>query len=160
MIQEPHPSGTDERGSGAPAPAPSPVAGEPAPRERPGGSDPPTAAPVQVAVKRTGGFAGLTKQWRAEPGADEASLWMSLISQCPWDAPDSLADGTAHGDGTARGESSDGRPPAGADRFTWWIQARCGETDEREAEVPDGALVGAWRELVDAVRDWSRHASD
>ena len=158
MIQEPHPSGTDERGSDAPAPSPTPVP-EPAPRRPSDEAGQPVTAPVQVAVKRTGGFAGLTKQWRAEPPADEASVWISLISQCPWDAPDSLAaDRTGRGDGTARGESSDGRPPAGADRFTWWIQARCGDTDEREAEVPDGALVGAWRELVDAVRDWSRQA--
>ncbi len=91
------------------------------PGERPGDAPvapapPDPAPPVEVAVKRTGGFAGMTKQWRAEPPADEASIWIDLIAQCPWDAPDSLAPGPA------RGESEDGRPPAGADRFTWWVQ--------------------------------------
>lgn len=135
-MQEPHPSGTDQRRSDAPD-----------------GNTPDGAAqPLEVAVKRTGGFAGLTKQWRAEPPADEASVWIALIAQCPWDAPESLAEGAAQGD------SRDGRPPQGADRFTWRIEARCGEKDEREAELADTALVGAWRELVDAVRDWSRTA--
>jgi hypothetical protein len=139
-MQEPHPSGTEERPSVAPGDRP--ADGDPAAPAVP-------AQPVEVAVKRTGGFAGMTKQWRAEPPADEASVWIDLIAQCPWDAPDSLAAEPA------RGESEDGRPPAGADRFTWWIHARCGEDEEREAELPDAALVGAWRELVEAVRAWS-----
>lgn len=80
----------------------------------------------------------MTKQWRAEPPADEASNWVALITQCPWDAVQA------------------GATTGGADRFTWWIHARCGDQHEREAEVPDDELVGAWRELVDAVRDWSR----
>src|SRR5690242_18323836 len=99
-MQEPHPSGTDTA-------------------ER----------PIAVAVKRTGGFAGLTKQWRAEPPATEASAWIDLIAQCPWD-------------------SVVPREAPGADRFTWWIRARCGEEDEREAELPDDEMVGAWRALV------------
>ena len=110
----------------------------------------PAAAPVEVAVTRSGGFAGMTKQWHVEPAPDEASVWIDLIAQCPWDAPSSVA--------PARGDAADGRPPVGADRFTWWIRARCGEQDEREAELPDDEVVGAWRELVDAVRDWSRSA--
>jgi hypothetical protein len=140
-MQEPHPSGTDERPSVAPGDRP--ADGDPAAPAVP-------AQPVEVAVKRTGGFAGMTKQWRAEPPADEASVWIDLIAQCPWDAPSSVV--------PARGDAADGRPPAGADRFTWWIRARCGEQDEREAELPDDEVVGAWRELVDAVRDWSRSA--
>ncbi len=142
-MQEPHPSGTDQRPSAAPGDRPG--TGE-------GSAHPSPALPVEVAVKRTGGFAGMTKQWRAEPPADEASVWIDLIAQCPWDEPDSLA-----GD-AARGDSSDGRPPAGADRFVWWIHARCGEAEEREAELPDDEMVGAWRALVDAVRDWNRSA--
>ncbi|WP_082569257.1 hypothetical protein [Microbacterium sp. Root180] len=110
------------------------------------------APPVEVAVTRTGGFAGLTKRWHAEPAGDEASVWIDLIAQCPWDAP---ADVSA----AVRVDGSDGPPPVGADRFTWWIRARCGEQDEREAELPDDAVVGAWRDLVDAVRVWSRSAN-
>lgn len=113
-MQEPHPSGTE---TGTP--------------ER----------PVAVAVKRTGGFAGVTKQWRAEPPAAEASAWIDLIAQCPWDSVASR------------------EPAAGADRFTWCIQARCGDQDERQAELPDDEMVGAWRDLVDAVREWNRAAA-
>ncbi|WP_345801977.1 protealysin inhibitor emfourin [Microbacterium sp. AZCO] len=89
-----------------------------------------------VAVTRTGGFAGLTKQWRAEPREDEASVWISLISRCPWDDPAE-------------------RDMRGADRFQWNIRAQCGDEDDREAELADSAVTGPWRELVDAVRDWN-----
>lgn len=119
MMQEPHPSGTD---TGA------------------------TVRPVAVLVTRTGGFAGLTKRWRAEPAESEASEWIALISQCPWDA---VADrSSTHG--------STHHAARGADRFTWAIHARCGEEHEHDAELTDDDLVGAWRRLVDAVREWSR----
>lgn len=131
-MQEPHPSGTDQHDSAAPR-------DEAGPSEQPGA----VTAPLEVAVKRTGGFAGLTKQWRAEPPETEASTWIDLISRCPWDAPESLA------------EAAQGPRSGGADRFTWRIHARCGDADEREAELADAALVGAWRELVDAVRAWA-----
>jgi hypothetical protein len=107
------------------------------------------AAPVEVEVKRTGGVAGLTKRWLAAPAEPEASVWIDLIAQCPWDA-------TAP---TPEGESADRAASAGADRFVWWIHARCGEQDEREAELPDDQMVGAWRALVDAVREWNRSAA-
>lgn len=131
------------------------------------------AAAVEVAVKRTGGFAGLTKQWHAEPAADEAPQWIALIAQCPWDAAapvpttgdtvDTVDDAAPHpapSPGPSPTPSAAGPPPqsrnAGADRFTWWIRARCGEDLDRETELGDDEVVGAWRELVDAVRDWSR----
>ena len=47
---------------------------------------------------------------------------------------------------------------ADADGFVWIIRATCSGADPREAELPDDAVVGAWRELVDAVRDWSRRS--
>lgn len=88
-------------------------------------------------VTRSGGIAGLRRQWRAEPAADDTSAWRTLIDQCPWDAA------------TDRGRA----PAPGADRFEWLIHAR--EDDaEREARLGDHELDGAWRELVDAVRDF------
>ena len=112
--------------------------------------EPSTAAvPVEVAVKRSGGFAGLTRQWVADPPAAEAPLWIELIAKCPWDAAPPVP-----GDGDV--PDDDARAPRGADRFTWWIRARCGDADQRETELPDDEIVGAWRELVDAVRAWSR----
>ncbi|WP_198426133.1 MULTISPECIES: protealysin inhibitor emfourin [Microbacterium] len=93
---------------------------------------------VEVDVARTGGIAGITRRWSAQPPAAEASEWISLIDRCPWDEP----------------------PPAEpiADGFVWWIRATWSGADAREAELPDQDVVGAWRELVDAVRDWSRQS--
>jgi hypothetical protein len=124
---------------------------------------PPLDAPVEVAVTRTGGFAGLTKRWLAEPAAAEASVWIDLIAQCPWDAPATGADSDAAPGaeaGAAPGAEAGAVPSPGADRFVWWIRARCGEQEEREAELPDDEIVGAWRALVDAVREWRSTASD
>lgn len=103
---------------------------------RPDGGSSDGSPLLVVAVKRTGGFAGLTKVWTAQPREDEASTWVALISRCPWDDPV---------DGDQRG----------ADRFQWNIHAQCGPDEDREAELPDRALTGPWRELVDAVRDWT-----
>jgi hypothetical protein len=100
------------------------------------GSALPVAALV-VAVTRTGGLAGLTRSWTAEPREEEASAWIALISRCPWDDPAGGAD------------------RRGADRFQWSIRARCAPDEDHTADVPDGALTGAWRDLVDAVREWS-----
>ena len=38
----------------------------------------------------------------------------------------------------------------------WLIRASWAGSDPREAELFDDQVVGAWRELIDAVRDWSR----
>jgi hypothetical protein len=85
-----------------------------------------------VTVVRTGGIAGMPQQWRAEPAADDAEKWRALVSACPWD------------DTPARAER-------GADRFVWRISAD-DDAGRHEAKVPDSALEGAWRNLVDAVR--------
>ncbi|MFT4259633.1 protealysin inhibitor emfourin [Microbacterium sp.] len=93
---------------------------------------------VVIAVVRTGGIAGLRRRWRVEAPSDEASDWIALIDSCPWDAP-----------------APDGR---GADRFVWSIRART-PSERREQELPDAALDGPWRELVDAVRAASAEGS-
>lgn len=99
----------------------------PPPTDRPARS----AARVVIAVVRTGGIAGIRRRWRVEPGPEEAGQWISLIESCPWDAqaPDTT----------------------GADRFVWSIRVRT-PSERREQELPDDALDGPWRELVDAVR--------
>ena len=97
---------------------------------------PDAAAPLVVAVKRTGGFAGLTREWTAEPQGAEASALIDIVLRCPWDDP--VDDN-----------------PQGADRFVWNIYARCAPDDDRSADLPDHAITGPWRELDDAVRDWS-----
>lgn len=92
--------------------------------------------PPVVAVTRSGGFAGLTKVWTAEPRPEEAPVWVDLIERCPWDEPVD-------------------RDAGGADRFVWSIHATCGRDDDRTADLPDRALLGPWRALVDAVREWN-----
>lgn len=98
--------------------------------------DPP-AAPrsVSVRVTRTGGFAGLRREWRTEAEGPDARFWIALIERCAWD------------------DSGGGaRDAAGADRFVWGIRARC-DGDERSAELADADVRGPWRQLVDEVRD-------
>ena len=94
-------------------------------------SPPPTDAQVVIAVVRTGGIAGIRRQWRVEAASDDAVEWVDLIDRCPWDQ-----------------ETESGR---GADRFMWSIRART-PSERRERELPDSALDGPWRALVDAVR--------
>jgi hypothetical protein len=87
---------------------------------------------VVVTVVRTGGLAGLRREWRAEPPADALGRWITLVDGCPWDDP---------------------TPPSrGADRYVWRIRARVDDQPEREAELGDGQVAGPWRTLVDEVR--------
>ncbi|MFK3677034.1 protealysin inhibitor emfourin [Microbacterium sp. NPDC090218] len=94
-------------------------------------SPPPTDTQVVIAVARTGGIAGIRRQWRVEAEPDDAGEWIELIDRCPWDQ-ETDAD-------------------AGADRFIWSIRART-PVERRERELPDSALDGPWRALVEAVR--------
>jgi hypothetical protein len=94
---------------------------------------------VVVVVVRSGGLAGLRKQWRAEPPAEEAGRWIALIDDCPWDSTPGDA--------------------GGADRYVWRISAAEGEQPPREAEVPDSSLDGPWRTLIDEVRAASPRAA-
>lgn len=84
-----------------------------------------------IAVIRTGGIAGIPRRWHVEPPRDEEPRWIELIDLCPWDAP--------------------GPEQSGADRYVWSIQARTRRA-RLERELPESALDGPWRQLVDAVR--------
>lgn len=83
---------------------------------------------VVIRVVRSGGFAGLTREWRIEGEREE---WMPLIEACPW--------------------RSIPRDPNSRDRYVWRIEVRAPST-RRKAEVPDAALTGPWRELVQRVQ--------
>jgi hypothetical protein len=86
-----------------------------------------------VVVVRSGGVAGLRRQWRAEPPARQEAHWAALVDDCPWDDPPLAA--------------------TGADRYVWRITVTtAGGSTAREAEVPDSGLAGPWRALVDEVR--------
>ncbi len=96
---------------------------------------PPADDAVVIAVVRSGGIAGIRRRWRIAAPTDEAGEWIALIDSCPWDSP--------------APEST------GADRFVWSIHVRT-PSERREQDVPDAALDGPWRALVDAVRAASR----
>ena len=86
---------------------------------------------VTVVVTRTGGIAGLRRQWQVDSRGDEASEWVSLIQECPWSGAASSA--------------------SGADRFAWSIVALLGP-DRHDAELSDDQIDGPWALLVEAVR--------
>jgi hypothetical protein len=87
---------------------------------------------VVVTVVRSGGIAGLRREWRAEPDPDAAPRWVSLIDECPWHDT----------------------PPAstGADRFVWRISVAWTRADDLDVELPDDAVTGPWQRLVDEVQ--------
>lgn len=91
---------------------------------------------IEVGVARTGGIAGIRREWTATPPPDQTDAWAELIARCPW------------------GISATTGAAGGADRFVWSIRARC-EGDVRRAELGDAEMTGAWRDLVDAVREWN-----
>jgi hypothetical protein len=84
---------------------------------------------VRIQVVRSGGFAGLSREWRVE--ADDTDTWRPLLDACPW--------GSVTVDTTSR------------DRFVWRIEVRVTRR-KRVASVPDRDLTGPWRELVDRVQ--------
>lgn len=85
-----------------------------------------------IVVVRSGGIAGLSKQWRAEPDPERAPHWRELVDSCPWDAPPAQA--------------------SGADRYQWRIEVRRGDAAVHQARLTDGQIAGPWRMLVDEVR--------
>ena len=134
-----------------------PDAGAPdgeAPRHAAEPDAPKPDAPIEVDVARTGGFAGITRRWTALPPPDEASEWISLIDSCPWDEAPTPTPDERPANPSAVVAHRDPVP----DGFMWWIRASWSGAFTKEAELPDDAITGAWRELVDAVREWNRDA--
>lgn len=86
---------------------------------------------VEVTVTRTGGFAGLRRRWHVAPSQEDARL-AELVDRCPWETVAATA-------------------PTGADRFVWIIWARR-VADVHEAELPESAVEGPWRDLIAEVQ--------
>lgn len=83
-----------------------------------------------IVVVRSGGFAGLTREWRVH-GAEHPDVdWPRLIEACPWNAV--------------------APPDHSRDRFVWRIEASA-RSQRCRASLPDALLRGPWRELVDEV---------
>ncbi len=107
----------------------------PQPADRPAD---PAPAVLQVAVERTGGFAGIARHWSVTAPPERAQWWRELVDACPW--PEASASVAA--------------PPPGADRFCWTVTAVAGD-DQRTAELAEHEVIGPWRTLIDVVRDES-----
>lgn len=89
-----------------------------------------TAVPFVISVVRSGGFAGLRREWTIEVSApDEAERWLPIIEACPWDE----VGGQVRPDG-----------------FIYDMRA-----DRHSAVVPEQELHGPWQQLVDEVQRWA-----
>ena len=115
----------------------------PDPRDLPETANDADTHALTVSMVRSGGVAGFTRRWHLSVPPYESARWKQLVERCPWDAEDS-------------GEhlpSSAAAPTAqGADRFTWTIEAHVDGRSHR-AIVNEADAEGAWRTLIDAVRD-------
>lgn len=84
--------------------------------------------PFVITVARSGGFAGLRREWSIEVSVpQEAERWRPIVEACPWDA-------TGDADATADG-------------FVYALRVA-----DHAAIVPERELDGPWRQLVDEVR--------
>jgi hypothetical protein len=89
---------------------------------------------VQVVLTRTGGVAGLRRQWTVETEHQpNPEHWTRLAGSLPWTG----AGGTA-----TSASTTDQRP----DQFVYRL--RC---DNREISLAESQLTGAWREFADLV---------
>ena len=87
---------------------------------------------MKITVQRSGGIAGMQRTWSvlATP-PDDTELWQPLVEACPWD------------DAPKTAREANGQP----DRFLYSIRA-----GQRRATLPEQAVTGPWRELVDHTR--------
>ncbi|NYH00166.1 hypothetical protein BJ979_002791 [Schumannella luteola] len=104
---------------------------------------------LTVSVTRSGGVAGIRREWRIDVDGDGRADWILLLDACPWSSADvgGAPDAAPGAGSTAAGASA----PRGADRMTWTIAAD-GPEQPRRAELPEPELTGPWRELVDRVQ--------
>lgn len=97
-----------------------------------------------VTVVRSGGFAGIRRQWEVTALGTDAAQWIALVGDCPWDDADRNPDPPA--------DTAPARPAP--DRFAWSVHACLPEAEHR-ADLTEDEARGPWRALIDAVRDAS-----
>ena len=86
---------------------------------------------LTILVVRSGGFAGLSREWRVRSVDHPEVDWARLVEACPWDAVSP--------------------PDHSRDQFIWRIEAHA-PVKRRRATLPDSRVRGAWRSLVDQVK--------
>ncbi|TBN56428.1 hypothetical protein EYE40_02885 [Glaciihabitans arcticus] len=84
---------------------------------------------MKITVRRSGGFAGLTREWTVfvDSSSADSSEWMPLLSRLPWDDRPRL------------------EPTP--DRYVWIVRV-----SRRRITLPESRLEGPWRELVERVQ--------
>lgn len=94
---------------------------------------------MKIKVERTGGIAAISRVWTVDAHTDgDLSQWQPLVEACPWDAVPSTARAAA---AAAAVESPQ------PDRYIYSITA-----GRRRAALPEQAVTGPWRILVDTAR--------
>jgi hypothetical protein len=92
---------------------------------------------MKIKVERSGGLAAVTRVWTVDAQSDsDLSQWQPLVEACPWDAVPS----------TPRAAAAAFEAPQ-PDRFIYSISA-----GQRRAALPEQAVTGPWRVLVDTAR--------
>lgn len=81
---------------------------------------------MTVTIRRTGGFAGLKREWSVIIDPDEPA-WHELLERLPWRERSATAQGV--------------------DRYTYVVTCA-----RRTTEIPEHDFTGAWQELFDRVR--------
>ncbi|WP_426996253.1 protealysin inhibitor emfourin [Pseudarthrobacter sp. N5] len=88
---------------------------------------------MKITVQRSGGIAALTRVWTVKAvTTSDKNRWRPLVEACPWGAVP-----------TTRDAAAGGQP----DRFMYSIRA-----GQRRATLPERAVTGPWRVLVDKTR--------
>lgn len=108
------------------------------PRSGPGSIGHRDDAHVRVRVTRSGGVAGITRKWDASPPPGEESEWVTAIEDCPWNEEPEARAGANRSDG-----------------FVWHIVAIIPH-DEMSTTLPEAAVTGPWKALIQFVREASQ----
>ncbi|HAG61069.1 MAG TPA: hypothetical protein DIT15_07510 [Arthrobacter bacterium] len=92
---------------------------------------------MKISVERSGGVAAVTRVWTVHAQTESArNQWQPIVEACPWDAvPKTLRAAAAEVEGIQ------------PDRFIYSIRA-----GQRRAALPEQAVTGPWRVLVDSTR--------
>jgi hypothetical protein len=92
---------------------------------------------MKISVERTGGIAAMTRVWTVNAEDETArNQWQPLVEACPWDSVPRTP--------RAAAQQFSGVQP---DRFIYSIRA-----GQRRAALPEQAVTGPWRVLVDSTR--------
>jgi hypothetical protein len=98
---------------------------------------------MKISVERTGGIAAMTRVSTVDARSKTAlNQWQPIVEACPWDA-------VPRTPRAAAAEFADQQ----RDRFIYSIRA-----GERRAALPEQAVTGPWRVLVERTRAASQES--